>query len=251
MCKHKSIFITGATSGVGFALAKRLLLEGHRLTVTGRAKEILWELQHEGAQAIPADLSDDREVDRLAEQAGSPDIVIFSAGLGKFGEAHELSDESITQMLDLNVKAPILLAKRLLPPMRERGSGHFIFIGSQAGKVATPQTSVYAATKHAIIGYTNALRMEAAPFGIHVTTVNPGPIDTPFIDLADTAGGYRKALGKRILPVETVADAVVRAIQRPVREIDLPGYLGITSKLYAMAPGLVERVGRKFFYLKG
>ena len=70
----------------------------------------------------------------------------------------------------------------------ERRKGHLIFLGSQAGKVATPKASIYAASKHAIIGYTNALRMEVAPFGIHVTTINPGPIDTPFLDIADETG---------------------------------------------------------------
>ncbi|MFS0575113.1 SDR family NAD(P)-dependent oxidoreductase [Sporosarcina sp. 179-K 3D1 HS] len=251
MSKRKSILITGATSGVGFALTKRLLAEGHVVTATGRAKDVLWELQNEGAHTIPADLTQAGEAERLVKQAGIPDVAIFSAGLGLFGPAHTMSDESIDRMLDLNVKVPMLLAKRLLPGMMERGSGQLIFIGSQAGKVSTPQTAIYAATKHAIIGYTNALRMEAVPFGVHVTTINPGPIDTPFIDLADSSGNYRKALGKYILPVEKVTDAVLRAIERPVREIDLPGYLGITSKLYAVAPSLVERLGRKFFHLKG
>ena len=86
------------------------------------------------------------------------------------------------------------LTKLLLPSMMERRSGHLIFLGSQAGKVATPKASIYAASKHAIIGYTNALRMEVAPFGIHVTTINPGPIDTPFLDLADETGTYRTRL---------------------------------------------------------
>ena len=94
--------------------------------------------------------------------------------------------------MDVNVIAPMQLTKRLLPNMMARKSGHFIFLGSQAGKVATPKASVYAASKHAIFGYTNALRMEVAPFGIHVTTINPGPIDTPFLDLADKTGNYRE-----------------------------------------------------------
>ena len=86
--------------------------------------------------------------------------------------------------------------------MMERKSGHLIFLGSQAGKVATPKASIYAASKHAIFGYANALRMEVAPFGIHVTTINPGPIDTPFLDLADETGNYRTSLGKHLLTVE-------------------------------------------------
>ena len=77
--------------------------------------------------------------------------------------------------------------------MKHRGSGHFIFVASQAGKVATPKASVYAASKHAIIGFANAIRMELKEFGVSVTTINPGPIDTPFLDLADQTGNYRKS----------------------------------------------------------
>ena len=158
-------------------------------------------------------------------------MCVFSAGIGTFGLAHEISDESMQSMMDVNVIAPMKLTKLLLPNMLERKSGHIIFLGSQAGKVATPKASIYAATKHAILGYTNALRMEVAPFGIHVTTINPGPIDTPFLDLADETGNYRVSLGNYLLTVDTVVNAIVRAIEKPVREVNLPWYMGITSKL--------------------
>ena len=212
MNKRKSILITGATSGVGYALTKRLLAEGYDVWATGRALDILEELQHEGAQTIPADLSKKEDVEQLMAQIGSPDVVIFSAGVGTFDFAHETSDEAIQSMMAVNVIAPMQLTKLLLPDMMERRSGHLIFLGSQAGKVATPKASVYAASKHAIIGYTNALRMEVAPFGIHVTTINPGPIDTPFLDLADETGTYRTSLGRHLLTVETVVDAVIKTL---------------------------------------
>ncbi|MBE1553856.1 SDR family NAD(P)-dependent oxidoreductase [Sporosarcina limicola] len=250
MNKRKSVLITGATSGVGHALAKRLLAEGHNVWVTGRTAEVLRELENEGAHAIPADLSKAEDVDKLVAQISSPDIVIFSAGVGTFGLAHATSDESIDNMMTVNVIAPMQLTRRLVPDMMERKSGHLIYIGSQAGKVATPKASVYAATKHAIIGYTDALRMETAPFGIHVTTINPGPIDTPFLDLADDTGNYRKSLGKYLLSVETVVEAVLKTLDKPVREVNLPGYMAITSKLHAVAPALVERLGRRFFMKK-
>ena len=152
--------------------------------------------------------------------------------------------------MDINVVAPIQLTKRLLPDMMARKSGHLIYLGSQAGKVATPKASVYAASKHALLGYANALRMEVAPFGIHVTTINPGPIDTPFLDLADETGNYRKSLSKHLLTVDTVVDSVMQSIEKPVREVNLPWYMGITSKLHALAPTLVERLGRKYFLKK-
>ena len=250
MNKHKSILVTGATSGVGYALTKRLLAEGYEVWATGRALTVLEELRREGAQTIPADLSKREDVEQLIAKIDSPDIIIFSAGVGTFDFAYETSDEAIESMMAVNVIAPMQLTKRLLPSMMERRSGHLIFLGSQAGKVATPKASVYAASKHAIIGYTNALRMEVAPFDIHVTTINPGPIDTPFLDLADETGTYRTSLGRHLLTVDTVVDAVVKAVWKPVRDVNLPWYMGITSKLHAVAPTLVERLGRKYFMKK-
>lgn len=250
MNKRKKVLITGATSGVGLTIAKRLLGEDIELWVTGRTPSILEALQNEGAHAIAADLSNIEDINRLAEQIGPVDVVIFSAGVGTFGLAQELSDEVIEQMMAINVVAPMKLTKRMLPAMLERKSGHLIYLGSQAGKVATPKASVYAASKHAIIGYTDALRMEVAASGIHVTTINPGPIDTPFLDLADNSGTYRKSLGNYLLSVDTVVDAVMKTIDKPVRQIDLPWYMGITSKLHAVAPSLVERLGRSFFMKK-
>ena len=250
MSKRKSVLVTGATSGVGYKLAKQLLLEGYNVWATGRAPKVLWQLQNEGAQTIQADLVVKEEIDQLMTKIGSPDIVIFSAGIGTFDYAHETSDVAIQGMMAVNVMAPMQLTKQLLPSMIERQSGHLIYLGSQAGKVATPKASVYAASKHAIVGYTNALRMEVAPFGIYVTTINPGPIDTPFLDVADVTGGYRTSLGKHLLTVEEVVDAVMKTIEKPVREVNLPWYMGITSKLHAVAPTFVERLGRKYFMKK-
>ena len=148
-------------------------------------------------------------------------------------------DEAIHRMMECQRHCTDAADKAFIATnMMERKKGHLSFLGSQAGKVAdTPKSSIYAASKHAIIGYTNALRMEVAPFGIHVTTINPGPIDTPFLDIADKTGEYRRSLGKHLLAVETVVDAVVKTIEKPVREVSLPWYMAITSKLYAVAPG--------------
>ncbi|MGN7387671.1 SDR family NAD(P)-dependent oxidoreductase [Sporosarcina sp. SAFN-015] len=252
MNKRKTVLVTGATSGVGYATAMRLLSDTDRYIVyaTGRAPDKLWELQNEGAIAIPADVTNKDEMESLLEQIDSIDIVVFSAGVGHFEAAHLLSDDEIRTMMDTNVLAPIELTKRILPQMMGRQEGHLIYIGSQAGKVATPKASVYAATKHALIGYTNALRLEVAQYGIHVSVIHPGPIDTPFIDMADKTGSYRSSLGRHLLQVSTVADAVVQTIGKPVREINLPGIMGLTSKLYALSPSLMEKVGHKYFFKK-
>lgn len=247
---RKKILITGATSGVGYALAKRLLADGHQVWALGRNETILQELKMIGAWVFQIDLSKTEEMDTFIQMVDTPDIVVFSAGVGNFSYTYEVPDCEIEQAMQVNVMAPMQLTRRLLPRMMERNEGQFIFIGSQAGKVATPKASVYAATKHALIGYMNALRLELSSFKIHVTAIHPGPIDTPFLDLADETGNYRTSVGKHLLKVEQVVDAIINAMERPVREINLPWYMGITSKLYAVMPGIIERIGRKYFMKK-
>ena len=250
MRKPKNVLVTGATSGVGMQIAKDLYAKGYSVYATGRSKEALLGLAELGIYTIEADLLIENSLDQVINQCPVLDIVVFSAGVGTFALAHDTTDEQIEQMMRVNVTAPMKLTRRILPRMIERKSGHLIYIASQAGKIATPKASVYAATKHALLGYANATRMEVQPHGIHVTTINPGPIDTPFLDLADSTGTYKTSLKKFLLSVDEVSNAVVRVINRPVREVNLPWYMGISSKVYGMAPGMIERVGRNFFAKK-
>lgn len=250
MNNSKTVFITGATSGVGYALTKRLLADGYTVWATGRNEEVLDELKRAGAQTIRADLAKREDMDRVMLAIDTPDIVVFSAGVGMFAHTYEATDANLKNTMDVNVLVPIKLTKRLLPRMMAKNNGHLIYLGSQAGKVATPKASIYAASKHALIGYTNALRLELTSFKIPVTTIHPGPIDTPFLDLADATGNYRTSVYGHLLSVDTVVNAICKAIDKPVREINLPWYMGITSKLYALMPSAVERLGHKFFLKK-
>lgn len=250
MHKPKTVLVTGATSGVGLQVAKDLHATGYIVYATGRSKQILDELHSLGIHTIEADLLEDHSLNHIMSFCSNVDAVIFSAGVGTFALASETTDSQIDQMMRINVTSPMKLTSRILPQMIARKSGHLIYIASQAGKIATPKASVYAATKHALIGYANATRMEVQPYGINVTTINPGPIDTPFLDLADSTGGYKTSLKKFLLSVKEVSDAIVHVMERPVREVNLPWYMGISSKVYGMAPGVIERVGRGFFMKK-
>lgn len=250
MDKPKTVLITGATSGVGMQVANDLNKQGYTVYATGRSKTALEKLSSLGIHTIEADLLTDHGLENVSRQCPAPDVIVFSAGVGTFALAHETSDQQIDDMMTINVTTPMKLTSRFLPFMLERKSGHLIYVASQAGKIATPKASVYAATKHALLGYANATRMEVQPYGIHVTTINPGPIDTPFLDLADSTGTYKSSLKKFLLSVGEVSSAIVRVIERPVREVDLPWYMGISSKAYNLAPSLIERVGRDFFMKK-
>lgn len=246
----KTIFVTGATSGVGLKITELLVSQGHQVYATGRNIAALKALERLGANVLQADLTSLDTIDEVCSQLPEIDVAILSAGIGKFGIAPELTDEVIAQMVDLNVTVPIYLVKRIATKMMTRGQGQLIFIGSQAGKVATPKASVYAATKHAIVGFTNGLRMELAPYNIHVTVIHPGPIDTPFLDKASDESGYRQSLGRFLLTPEHVAEETVKTIARPVREVNLPRIMGLTSKLYALAPAVIERLAKPLFNKK-
>lgn len=246
----KTVLVTGATSGLGYHIAMQCLEKGYVVYATGRNKEALQSLELLGAHIIVANLLDDTDVERLTLQIEHIDVAILNAGCATFGNVYELKDVEIDEMLLLNIRSPIMLAKKLAPAMMERNAGHFIFIGSQAGKVATKKASVYAATKHAMTGFVDGFRQEVTPYHIHVTGIFPGPIDTPFLQKADATNTYKKSLGRFILQPEKVARAVVKTIEQPVRTVDIPGIMSITSKLYALAPAIIEKLGARFFNKK-
>ncbi|MEK4494682.1 SDR family NAD(P)-dependent oxidoreductase [Ureibacillus sp. FSL W8-0352] len=249
--KNKKIFITGATSGLGKMIAELCLKRGHEVYATGRNEEALNHLLKLGAKVIKGDLSNKEDIHRICSKLPDIDVAIINAGVGFFHYAFDLSEKEIDAMIDINVRAPMYFVKILSPNMIKKRSGHFIFIGSQAGKVATKKASIYAATKHAITGFANGVRMELAPFNVQVSAVYPGPIDTPFLDKASSSStSYRNSLKRVLLRPEKVAKEVVKLIDRPSREINLPRILIITSKLYAVAPTIVETLGKKFFTKK-
>lgn len=246
----KTMLITGATSGIGRKMTELLVAQGHTVYATGRNEVAIKALEQLGAIALQGDLRNRADIDRITAQLPPLDVAILNAGLGYFDNAFDLSDDEIDQMLEVNVRAPIYLAKRLAPAMMERRQGHFIFVGSQAGKVATKKASVYAASKHAVTGFVNGLRLELAEYQIAVTGIYPGPIDTPFLQKADASNVYRNAIENFLIQPEKVAAEVIRAIDKRPREVNLPRIMGFTSKLYAVAPTFVEFVGQGFFNKK-
>lgn len=246
----KTIFVTGATSGIGLLFTEECIKAGHTVYATGRNMSALATLERLGAHVVQADLRKLDDIDCVTEWLPTIDVAVINAGLGYFDNAFHLTDEQIDAMLDVNVRAPIHLAQRLAPAMCARGTGQLIFVGSQAGKVATRKASVYAASKYAITGFVNGLRMELAPYNVKVTGIYPGTIDTPFIDKADATKAYRKAMEKFLLKPEVVVKEMLKTIERPVREVNLPRVMALTSKLYALAPATVEFLGKGFFNKK-
>jgi short-subunit dehydrogenase len=211
--------ITGASGGIGGALARRLAAEGAELILTGRRGDVLDALAAElDAQAIVADLAEPDGPSGLLAQAGRVDILIANAALGGSGRLATLDQAHVDRALAVNLRAPIALAKGLLPQMSERDSGHMVFIGSLQSKAATTGATVYCATKFGLRGFALALRAELAPTGIGVSVVLPGFVRRAGM-YADSAVTLPRGVGTR--RPEDVAASVVKAIRENRGEVEV------------------------------
>ncbi|MFJ5757905.1 SDR family NAD(P)-dependent oxidoreductase [Neobacillus sp. NPDC093182] len=259
--KGKNIVITGASGGIGAKIAKLCAESGANLVLIARSIEKLKQLQMELQQkhqvkveVYQLDVSDTEKVKEvftaIFAEIGEVDILVNNAGFGVFREAHAATMDEIKGMFNVNVVGLMACTSMVLPKMRERRFGHIINIASQAGKIATPKSSVYSATKHAVLGYTNSLRMELSDYNVLVTSVNPGPIATNFFNIADEKGTYVKNVQKFMLQPEYVARKVVDSMLTKTREINLPRWMNMGSVVYVLFPRLFERIGKKAFNKK-
>jgi uncharacterized protein len=259
--KGKNIVITGASGGIGAEIAKLCAASGANLILIARSIEKLKQLQTELQQkhqvrvdVYQLDVSDTDKVrvvfSEITAKTNYIDILVNNAGFGVFREAHEATMDEIKGMFEVNVVGLMACTSMVLPKMRERRFGHIINIASQAGKIATPKSSVYSATKHAVLGYTNSLRMELSDYNVLVTAVNPGPIATNFFNIADEKGTYVKNVQKFMLQPEYVAGKVVDSMLTKTREINLPRWMNMGSVVYVLFPRLFEKIGKKAFNKK-
>lgn len=259
--KGKNIVITGASGGIGAEVAKLCADQGANLVLLARTMDKLQKLKHdlEGnshakVDIFQLDVSDTDKVKEIFTQVLETiqhvDILVNNAGFGIFRTAHEATIEEIKGMFSVNVVGLMACTSMVLPGMRKRRSGHIINIASQAGKIATPKSSVYSATKHAVLGYTNALRMELADDNVHVTAVNPGPIATNFFTIADEKGTYVQNVQRFMLQPEYVAKKIVNAMHTRPREVNLPRWMNMGSVIHTLFPSLFERIGKRAFNQK-
>jgi short-subunit dehydrogenase len=239
-----TVLLTGATGGIGQAIARAVGARGARLVLTGRRADVLEPLAAElDARALTVDLSVPEELDRLAGEAGDVDILIANAALPASGTLDTYSVEEIDRALDVNLRAPIVLAHALTPGMVRRGKGHLLFMSSLAGKAATPRSAVYNATKYGLRGFSTALRADLRASGVGVSTVFPGFISEAGM-FADAAVKLPPGVGTRT--PEHVAQAVVSAIERNRAEVDVaPLPLRAGAIFAGLAPELAGSVARR------
>lgn len=257
MLKDKVVFISGASSGIGALTAAKLAERGAVPILTGRNGDRLSEIAAAlggRCSVFQMDVTDNEQVVQTVEAAvakhGKIDILLNNAGYGKFESFTEMPIESFDLMMDTNYMGVVRCTKAVLPHMLERKTGHIVNIASMAGKIGSAKSTAYTATKHAVLGFTNSLRMELREQGIRVSAVNPGPIDTPFFSLADPSGTYVKNVSWFMMKPEYVVKSIIRVMEKKKDEVDLPKTAAAGIMLYQLMPRTADRLFGKWFNRK-
>jgi short-subunit dehydrogenase len=251
------IAITGASAGIGRATALRLAREGASVAICARRADrlnaVAAEIVAAGGQALPivADVTRVADMDalvaRTVERFGRLDVMLCNAGFGIAGAIDDIAPDQMRKLMDVNYTGTYHATRAALPLFRRQGSGHIIMVSSIVGKRGVPYMGAYSATKFAQVGLAECLRSELLGSDIHVSVVFPVSTETEFFDVMsrETGTEVTRAFGPR-QSVDTVVDAIARAIHRPVPEV----YPHVTSRalviLNALAPGFTDRVVKRF-----
>jgi uncharacterized protein len=238
--------VTGATGGIGTAVARALHGRGATVLLSGRRQAVLEELRAslgERAEIIAGDLAESDGAARLAEAAGAVDVLVANAALPASGRVEDFDPEQIDRALDVNLRAPIQLARQLMPGMVERRFGRLVFISSMAGKVANPYSSIYAATKFGLRGFALALHQDLAGSGVAVSAVFPGFIRDAGM-FADSGTQLPSYVGTNT--PDEVAQGVLKAIDSGRPEIDVaPVGVKLGGRLAGLMPAQIATLTRR------
>jgi uncharacterized protein len=254
MLNNKRVWITGAGSGIGAEVARQLAQRGAIPILTGRDEAKL-QAAADSIGGRPAiyrlDVTDNEQVravaGRIIEEHGGIDVLLNNAGFGMFERFEDAPLEHFEAMMDTNYMGIVRCTQAVLPQMRKQGSGQIVNVASIAGKLGTPKSTGYSASKHAVLGLTNALRMELKGTGIAVSAVNPGPIDTPFFEKADPEGNYVRNVRWFMMTPERVAREIVKVIDKRKAEVDLPFTAAFGVKLVQLFPTAANKLAGRLF----
>jgi short-subunit dehydrogenase len=222
----KTVLVTGASSGIGLATARLLVDRGYRVLGTSRDPSRIGD-PITGVDYLPLDLADRSSIEACAAAAGAVDVLVNNAGESQSGPLEELPLDAVDRLFQLNVFGPVQLTQLVLPGMRERRSGSVVMVGSMLASFPLAFRSSYVASKAAIKGFADATRLEVSPFGIGVTTVEPGSINTgiserrtkyisdgsPYAERFQTMLRALDGNEKRGISAEKVAATILRAIE--------------------------------------
>lgn len=241
------VLLTGASGGIGNAIARALHARGASLVITGRRVDALdtlrTELGGDRVEVLQADLADRADVDALPGRAGQVDALVANAALPASGRLDSFSPEELDRALDVNLRAPIQLTHALLPAMLERGSGHLVYVSSFSGKVAAGGASVYSATKFGLRGFGMSLHDELHGTGVGVSTVFPGFISDAGM-FADAKVDLPRGVGTK--SPEQVAEGVISGIERNRAEVDVaPIMIRAGGWIAGAAPAALAALNRR------
>jgi len=244
----KTVLLTGATGGLGRTIAGALASRGANLILTSRKEKELQELANalpgNGHRYIVADLAEADAALKLLDEAGDIDILVANAALPGSGRLDDLEPEHVQRALRVNLESPMLMARELLAKWRERNSGFLLFIGSLSGRVASPRTSVYAATKFGLRGFTLCLREDLWGTGIGVSIVEPGFVRDAGMYADSGAHDEMPKFVGTSTPAD-VARAVIRAIEHNKPEVLVaPTHVKLASGVAYRNPRLASWLSR-------
>ena len=237
--------MTGATGGLGRAIARALRDAGCSVVVTGRQRSVLDEIAAEvGGRAVVADLGQRSELTRLLDETGPIDIAVMNAALPGSGPLQEWEPGQIDRLIEVNLSNPIAMTRALLPPFLDRRKGHFVYISSLSGKVASKGAPLYSASKFGLRGFAHALRADLRGTGVGCSVINPGFVRDAGM-FADS--GTKLPLGMRTVSPGRVTDAVLKAIRTDRAEIDVaPLSLRLGAIIGSVAPGISAAAQARF-----
>ncbi|MEW5905854.1 MAG: oxidoreductase [Elusimicrobiota bacterium] len=261
---QRTVFVTGASAGIGRAAAELFLRRGYKVYAGARRSEKMAPLRDKGAEIFPLDVADESSLraaaSRILDKEGGLDILVNNAGYGAHGAIEDVPLDEARRQFEVNVFAPARLVQLFLPSMRARRSGRIINISSIAGRVSLPAAGWYHASKHALEAWSDALRIEVKPFGVKVVLIEPGPVKTEWDDTAlvnlkkySGAGPYAPMIDRMTEKFrsgyrdgapgpEVVAAAIVKAAEAssPAPRYVVPFKASLMTAALRLLPGRVS-----------
>ena len=249
--RDKVVVVTGASRGIGAAVAVATAEKGARVGVLARSAgdldAVRARLGGRGAAAV-ADVADAdalaAAIATLEADIGPVDVLVANAGIGAYGPFADVEPDEVERLVQVNVLGTIYAIRAVVPGMIARRRGHIVTMGSIAGRIGSPFEALYSATKFAGVGLTEALAVEVEPYGIGVSIVNPGPVETNFG--AARGHPYDRTRPKPV-SAEVVARAVVNAIERDKHEVYVPRSFGAAVVIRHLIPRLLRWGSRRSF----
>ncbi|MBA4494974.1 SDR family NAD(P)-dependent oxidoreductase [Paenactinomyces guangxiensis] len=245
------VLLTGASSGIGKELARQLAQRGDFPLLVARNMCSLHSLKKELGQCdiFSCDVTDQEQVQNLVDEIinefGRVDVLINNAGYGRFGGILDISIEDYIGMIDTNYLGAVRLTRSLLPHMLEGGGGRIVNIASVAGLTGIPNLPGYVASKFALIGFSESLKLEYSP-KIQVGVLCPGPVYTPFFGGEDPARLFPSPIARQLIDAQTVARHAVRLIDRPRIKV-IPSTLNLFMKVRNLVPGFYMWMTKKIY----